>query len=182
MVLHAAVISIVGFCLFVLFRTDCMFSPDDRMVITGVSMDKGEDYGKAVFFERDTFNRVHEMPIEGAVSDRGVGDGYGVWNGSSTLGCFVCSCYHHVLFASLYLCQHTLEMLEQSLLSSQLWKYIDSACITLTQPCSIWYVHGVFVCACVCVCGSAYMFDFCFVYFLYMYILTHHVLCNAISF
>ena len=38
------------------------------MVITGVSMDKGDDCGKAVFFERDTFNRVYELPIEGAVS------------------------------------------------------------------------------------------------------------------
>ena len=48
------------------------------MVITGVSMDKGDDCGKAVFFERDTFNQVYEMPIEGAVSVRGGGDGDGV--------------------------------------------------------------------------------------------------------
>ena len=78
MVLSASVISIVCFCLFVLFRTDCIFSPDDRMVITGVSMDKGDDGGKVVFFERDTFNQVYEMPIMGAVSVRGGGDGDGV--------------------------------------------------------------------------------------------------------
>jgi hypothetical protein len=38
------------------------------MVITGVTMDKGEKYGKAVFFDRETFTKVYEIPIEGAVS------------------------------------------------------------------------------------------------------------------
>ena len=59
---------VFAFLFFFFFRTDCIFSPDDKMVITGVSMDKGDDCGKAVFFERDTFNRVYELPIEGAVS------------------------------------------------------------------------------------------------------------------
>ncbi|XP_076441485.1 LOW QUALITY PROTEIN: WD repeat-containing protein 70-like [Babylonia areolata] len=45
--------------------TNCIFSPDDRMIITGVSLDKGEKYGRAVFFDRDTFEKVYEIPIEG---------------------------------------------------------------------------------------------------------------------
>ncbi|XP_070195487.1 WD repeat-containing protein 70-like isoform X2 [Littorina saxatilis] len=46
--------------------TDCIFSPDDKLVITGISMDKGQEGGKAVFFDRQTFNKVYEIPIEGA--------------------------------------------------------------------------------------------------------------------
>ncbi|KAL8593530.1 hypothetical protein ACOMHN_061508 [Nucella lapillus] len=46
--------------------TNCIFSPDDRLVITGVSMDKGGQHGRLVFFERDTFSKVYEIPVEGA--------------------------------------------------------------------------------------------------------------------
>ena len=38
------------------------------MVVTGVTKDKGETHGKAIFFDRNTFNRVYEIPLEGAVS------------------------------------------------------------------------------------------------------------------
>lgn len=53
-------------CIF-FFRTDCVFSPDDRMIITAVSMDKGGEYGKVVFFDRETFSTVYEMKIQGTV-------------------------------------------------------------------------------------------------------------------
>lgn len=43
--------------------TDCCFSPDDRMVVTATSMEKGETAGKLVFFERDTFNKVIELEV-----------------------------------------------------------------------------------------------------------------------
>nr|KAG5694209.1 hypothetical protein BaRGS_027185 [Batillaria attramentaria] len=46
--------------------TDCVFSPDDKMIITGTSMDRGDKYGKAIFFERETMNKVYEMQMEGA--------------------------------------------------------------------------------------------------------------------
>ncbi|PVD23599.1 hypothetical protein C0Q70_16871 [Pomacea canaliculata] len=50
--------------------TDCVFSPDDRMIITAVSMDKGGEYGKVVFFDRETFNTVYEMKIQGTSAVR----------------------------------------------------------------------------------------------------------------
>ena len=43
--------------------TECSFSPDDKMVMTGTSMDRGESSGKLIFFEKDTFNKVSEMEI-----------------------------------------------------------------------------------------------------------------------
>ena len=41
--------------------TDCSFSPDDRMVITGTSVDKGQTAGKLIFFDKTNFDRVMEM-------------------------------------------------------------------------------------------------------------------------
>ncbi len=43
--------------------TDCCFSPDDRMVITGTSANRGEEGGKLVFFDKSTFQRVLEMEV-----------------------------------------------------------------------------------------------------------------------
>ena len=43
--------------------TECSFSPDDKMVITGTSMDRGDTSGKLLFFEKDTFDKVSEMEI-----------------------------------------------------------------------------------------------------------------------
>ena len=44
-------------------QTDVLFSPDDRLVVTCTSMDKGDKGGKLVFFEKDTFNKAFEMTI-----------------------------------------------------------------------------------------------------------------------
>ena len=44
-------------------QTDVLFSPDDRLVVTGTSMEKGEKGGKLVFFEKDTFNKAFEMTV-----------------------------------------------------------------------------------------------------------------------
>ncbi|XP_067677525.1 WD repeat-containing protein 70-like [Haliotis asinina] len=43
--------------------TDCLFSPDDQMVVTGISVRKGQGPGKLIFFDRNTLNRVTEMEI-----------------------------------------------------------------------------------------------------------------------
>ena len=43
--------------------TDCFFSPDDKMVVTATSKAKGEESGKLVFYEKESFNKVYEMAI-----------------------------------------------------------------------------------------------------------------------
>lgn len=43
--------------------TEACFSPDDRMIVTGTSMDRGETSGKLVFFEKATFNKICEMEV-----------------------------------------------------------------------------------------------------------------------
>ncbi|KAF4527001.1 hypothetical protein B566_EDAN001548 [Ephemera danica] len=43
--------------------TECMFSPDDSLVVTGTSMRKGETEGKMIFFDRNTFSIVHEISV-----------------------------------------------------------------------------------------------------------------------
>ncbi len=43
--------------------TDCCFSPDDRMVITGTSMDRGEKSGKLVFLDKTNLERVLEFEV-----------------------------------------------------------------------------------------------------------------------
>lgn len=45
--------------------TECCFSPDDRMVVTATSMDKGETSGKLAFFARDTFEKVCDVEVGG---------------------------------------------------------------------------------------------------------------------
>ena len=42
-------------------QTDVEFSPDDRLVVTGTSCDKGEEGGKLIFFDKTTFQRAFEM-------------------------------------------------------------------------------------------------------------------------
>ncbi|KAK0161296.1 hypothetical protein PV327_009781 [Microctonus hyperodae] len=43
--------------------TDCMFSPDDSMVITGESLAKGNLNGRVLFYDTKTFNVVNEIPV-----------------------------------------------------------------------------------------------------------------------
>ncbi|XP_054162669.1 WD repeat-containing protein 70-like [Oppia nitens] len=48
--------------------TDCFFSPDDKLLVTGVSCRKGEDYGRLMFYSRDTSELSHEITVnKGAV-------------------------------------------------------------------------------------------------------------------
>ncbi|CAH6787348.1 Wdr70 [Phodopus roborovskii] len=47
--------------------TDCCFSPDDKLIVTGTSVQRGCGNGKLVFFERRTFQRVYEIDITDAV-------------------------------------------------------------------------------------------------------------------
>ena len=51
-------------------RTDVIFSPDDRLIMTGTSVEKGSnDYGSLVFMDRDTLQKVYELPVvEGEVT------------------------------------------------------------------------------------------------------------------
>nr|CAG4643812.1 EOG090X0364 [Lepidurus arcticus] len=42
--------------------TECVFSPDDKLIVTGTSMRKGET-GKLVFLEKDTFEIVKEIEM-----------------------------------------------------------------------------------------------------------------------
>ena len=67
MLLHHGVIILVRF---VVCRTDVAFSPDDRLVITGTSVDKGStDYGSLVFLDRENLQKVYDLPVvEGEVS------------------------------------------------------------------------------------------------------------------
>lgn len=43
--------------------TDCMFSPDDSMVITGESLRKGQKSGRVLFFDTKTFDLVNEISV-----------------------------------------------------------------------------------------------------------------------
>ncbi|XP_046450352.1 WD repeat-containing protein 70-like [Daphnia pulex] len=43
--------------------TNCAFSPNDRLLLTGTSFEKGESGGKVVFLDRNTFERVHEIDV-----------------------------------------------------------------------------------------------------------------------
>ncbi|XP_038202750.1 WD repeat-containing protein 70-like [Arvicola amphibius] len=46
--------------------TDCCFSPDDNLIVTGTSVQRGCGNGKLVFFERRTLQRVYETEITDA--------------------------------------------------------------------------------------------------------------------
>ena len=41
--------------------TECCFSPDDKMVVTGTSMGKNENSGRLMFFSKDTFELVRDL-------------------------------------------------------------------------------------------------------------------------
>ncbi|XP_067834812.1 WD repeat-containing protein 70 isoform X2 [Heptranchias perlo] len=46
--------------------TDCCFSPDDKLLVTGTSMKKGEGNGKLLFFDRQTFHKLYEIEVTDA--------------------------------------------------------------------------------------------------------------------
>ncbi|XP_042308082.1 WD repeat-containing protein 70 isoform X2 [Sceloporus undulatus] len=46
--------------------TDCCFSPDDKLLVTGTSVKKGHGNGKLLFFERETFKKVYELDVTDA--------------------------------------------------------------------------------------------------------------------
>ncbi|XP_030423688.1 WD repeat-containing protein 70 isoform X1 [Gopherus evgoodei] len=46
--------------------TDCCFSPDDKLIVTGTSIKKGGGNGKLIFFERETFQKVYEIEVTDA--------------------------------------------------------------------------------------------------------------------
>ena len=54
------------------YRTDCCFSPDDKMVMTGTSLNRGEKEGKLVFLERNSLDRVMESRVSDSVSSYSV--------------------------------------------------------------------------------------------------------------
>ncbi|MGH0171670.1 UNVERIFIED_CONTAM: hypothetical protein FKN15_068597 [Acipenser sinensis] len=43
--------------------TDCCFSPDDKLLMTGTSVKKGAGNGTLVFFDRLTFQKVYEIEV-----------------------------------------------------------------------------------------------------------------------
>lgn len=44
-------------------QTDCGFSPDDSMVFTGVSLERGQDVGKLIFYNTKTFETVTSIDV-----------------------------------------------------------------------------------------------------------------------
>ncbi|XP_063817253.1 WD repeat-containing protein 70 [Pseudophryne corroboree] len=46
--------------------TDCCFSPDDKLLITGTSVKKGEGSGKLLFFDMVDFKKIYEIPVTDA--------------------------------------------------------------------------------------------------------------------
>lgn len=49
------------------YRTDCIFSPNDRMVLTGTSVKKEGD-GKLLFLDRESLDTVSEITVAESVS------------------------------------------------------------------------------------------------------------------
>ena len=50
------------------YSTDCLFSPDDRLVVTGVSVKKNQGKGKLLFMDRETLDTVTELEVSDTVS------------------------------------------------------------------------------------------------------------------
>ncbi|XP_059500990.1 WD repeat-containing protein 70 isoform X5 [Stegostoma tigrinum] len=46
--------------------TDCCFSPDDKLLVTGTSVKRGQENGKLVFFHRETFQKLYEIEVTDA--------------------------------------------------------------------------------------------------------------------
>lgn len=66
--------SIIGLIIFTQsfqhFRTDCVFSPNDKLLVTGVSVRKDEGHqGKLVFLDRTDLEVVNELPVCNSVSN-----------------------------------------------------------------------------------------------------------------
>ena len=49
-------------------RTDVVFSPDDQLIVTGVSRGKEDKYGKLVFLHRETLQQAYMMQPSESVS------------------------------------------------------------------------------------------------------------------
>ncbi|XP_015747282.1 PREDICTED: WD repeat-containing protein 70-like [Acropora digitifera] len=49
-------------------QTSCLFSPDDKMVVTGTSVKKGQGSGSLVFFETNSFRKLYEFDVIESVS------------------------------------------------------------------------------------------------------------------
>ncbi|XP_073686307.1 WD repeat-containing protein 70-like [Garra rufa] len=46
--------------------TDCCFSPDDKLLLTGTSVKKDEGNGKLLFYERESLQKVYEIEVADA--------------------------------------------------------------------------------------------------------------------
>ncbi|XP_060698136.1 WD repeat-containing protein 70 isoform X2 [Hemiscyllium ocellatum] len=46
--------------------TDCCFSPDDKLLVTGTSVKRGQENGKLLFFDRETFQKLYEIEVTDA--------------------------------------------------------------------------------------------------------------------
>ncbi|XP_075944727.1 WD repeat-containing protein 70 [Anarhichas minor] len=46
--------------------TDCCFSPDDKLLVTGTSVKREQGNGKLVFFDRTSFQKVYEIEVTNA--------------------------------------------------------------------------------------------------------------------
>ncbi|XP_073770428.1 WD repeat-containing protein 70 isoform X1 [Danio rerio] len=46
--------------------TDCCFSPDDKLLVTGTSVRKDEGQGKLLFFQRETLQKLYEIEVADA--------------------------------------------------------------------------------------------------------------------
>ncbi|XP_017344651.1 WD repeat-containing protein 70 isoform X4 [Ictalurus punctatus] len=46
--------------------TDCCFSPDDKLLVTGTSVKRDQGNGKLVFFDRESFKKVYEIEVASA--------------------------------------------------------------------------------------------------------------------
>lgn len=47
-------------------QTSCVFSPDDSMIVTGQSLEKGESAGNLFFYDTSTFDLVHSIEVTNA--------------------------------------------------------------------------------------------------------------------
>ncbi len=56
------------FKIFIIERTNCMFSPNDKYIVTGTSTKSDTDSGRLVVLDRDSLEIVHEIEISDSVS------------------------------------------------------------------------------------------------------------------
>jgi hypothetical protein len=50
------------------FSTDCLFSPDDQLIVTGVSVKKNEGKGKLLFLDRESLDIMTQLEVSDTVS------------------------------------------------------------------------------------------------------------------